>query len=290
MARGKSKSRLELRQACYERLEATQPASVRSVAYYLFNVLGLIPSMEKKYVDRVGDEIRQAREDGEIPWEWVVDDSRQLEDHPSWSDPEAFIESVIPQYRLDYWEHQPYAVEVWSEKSTVSGTLRPVLRRYGVGYRSMHGFTSATKVHDIVELTWSLDKPLRVLYVGDFDPSGLHMSEVDITRRLEEYGAEAFTITRVALTRADTLVLTSFPVSDKRKDPRYPWFVRNYGDRCWELDAMDPNLLRGKVDVAIRGLLDVAAWNVCKQAEAAQVETFRTVLTAMKRHVGANPI
>lgn len=47
--RGKSKSRLELRRACYARLEDTQPASVRSVAYYLFNVLGLIPSMDKKY-------------------------------------------------------------------------------------------------------------------------------------------------------------------------------------------------------------------------------------------------
>jgi hypothetical protein len=149
MARGKSQSRLELRQACYERLQETQPASVRSVAYYLFNVLGLIPSMEKKYVDRVGDEIRQAREDGDIPWEWGVDETRQLERLPSWSDPEAFIESAIPQYRLDYWEQQPYAVEVWSEKSTVSGTLRPILRRYGVGYRAMHGFTSATKVHDI---------------------------------------------------------------------------------------------------------------------------------------------
>lgn len=198
MARGKSQSRLELRQACYDRLEETRPAWVRSVAYYLFNVLGLIPSMEKKYVQRVGDEIRQARDGGVIPWEWVVDESRQLEQPPSWSDPGEFIESVIPQYRLDYWEHQPYAVEVWSEKSTVSGTLRPVLRRYGVGYRSMHGFTSATKVHDIAELTLCLDKPLRVLYVGDFDPSGMAMSEVDLDARLEAYGAEDFLIHRVA--------------------------------------------------------------------------------------------
>jgi hypothetical protein len=288
MARGKSQSRLELRRACYERLKATQPASVRSVAYYLFNVMHLIPSMAKKYVGRVGDEIRQAREQGDIPWAWVVDESRQLEQRPSWSNPEAFIESVIPQYRLDYWEQQPYAVEVWSEKSTVSGTLRPILRRYGVGYRSMHGFTSATKVHDIAELTLSLEKPLRVLYVGDFDPSGMAMSEVDIHARLEAYGAENFSIRRVALTRADTVGLASFPASDKAKDPRYAWFVRHYGDRCWELDAMNPNGLRVKVAGAITGLLDVTAWNICTQAEAAQVETFRTVLTAMKRHVGAN--
>jgi hypothetical protein len=283
--RGKSKSRLELRQACYERLQETQPASVRSVAYYLFNILHLIPSMHKREVQRVGDEIRQAREDSTIPWAWVVDESRQLERRPSWSDPEEFIESVIPQYRLDYWEHQPYAVEVWSEKSTVSGTLRPILRRYGVGYRSMHGFTSATKVHDVAELTLSLEKPLRVLYVGDFDPSGRHMSDVDLPARLEEYGAEDYTITRVALTALDTIGLPSFPASDKRKDPRYHWFVRTHGQACWELDAMNPNDLRAKVEQAIRRLLDRAAWEACQRTEAAQVETFRTVLTAMKRQV-----
>ena len=47
--------------------------------------------------------------------------------------------------------------------------------------------------------------------------------------------------------------LPSFPASDKKKDPRYKWFVRNYGNRCWELDAMDPNDLRACVEQADRG-------------------------------------
>jgi hypothetical protein len=283
--RGKSKSRLKLRQACYDRLQETHPATVRSVAYYLFNVKGLIPSMQKKYVQRVGDEIRQAREAEDIPWEWVVDESRQLEKRPSWDNPEDFIESVIPQYRLDYWEQQPCAVEVWSEKSTVSGTLRPILRRYGVGYRSMHGFTSATKIHDVADLTLDLEKPLHVLYVGDYDPSGMGMSEVDLPKRLEAYGAEDIHLKRVALVREDTRGLTSFPASDKVKDPRYQWFVSRYGAQCWELDAMNPNTLRQKVESAIVAKLDREAWNICQRAEAAQVETFKTVLTAMKRQV-----
>jgi len=195
---------------------------------------------------------------------------------------------VIPQYRLDYWEHQPCAVEVWSEKSTVSGTLRSVLRRFGVGYRSMHGFTSATKIHDVADMTLDLDKPLHVLYVGDFDPSGMRMSEVDLPQRLDAYGAEDFTLTRLALTRADTVGLTSFPASDKANDPRYRWFVERYGAQCWELDALNPNTLRDKVDAAIVALIDRAAWAVCQQTEQAQRETFKTVLTAMKR--GVNPV
>lgn len=79
--------------------------------------------------------------------------------------------------------------------------------------------------------------------------------------------------------------MTSFPAAGKRRDPRYAWFVRTYGTQCWELDAMNPNRMREKVEEAIVDLLDIDAWKVCKRAEAAQVETFQTVLTAMKRQV-----
>jgi hypothetical protein len=281
---------VRLIEACRDILEDVQPATVRAVCYRLF-VAGLIESMAPRAIKPVYRALKTAREREMIPWDWIVDETREAERVPSWRDLHHFMRVLRRAYRKDRWALQPRLVEVWSEKDTVKGILAPVLHEYGVTFLSLHGYGSSTKVHEEADLSLrDVDRERLVLYVGDFDPSGLHMSEVDITRRLEEYGAEAFTITRVALTRADTLVLTSFPASDKRKDPRYPWFVRNYGDRCWELDAMDPNLLRGKVDVAIRGLLDVAVWNVCKQAEAAQVETFRTVLTAMKRHVGANPI
>ena len=42
------------------------------------------------------------------------------------------------------------------------------------------------------------------------------------------------------LTREQTVGLPSFSASDKKKDPRYKWFVQNFGNRCWELDALDP--------------------------------------------------
>ena len=38
------------------------------------------------------------------------------------------------------------ACEVWSEKGTVRGVLAPTLDKYGVGFRPVHGFSSATTV------------------------------------------------------------------------------------------------------------------------------------------------
>jgi hypothetical protein len=106
--------------------------------------------------------------------------------------------------------------------------LAPILNKYGIGFRVMHGFNSATQVHDIAEDQDG--RILIVLYVGDFDPSGMYMSEEDLPARFEKYEGDHVVIKRIALTRAHS-GLPSFPASDKKKDPRYPWFVRNYGKR-----------------------------------------------------------
>jgi hypothetical protein len=106
-------------------------------------------------------------------------------------------------YRRNRWAQQPRQIEVWSEKGTVRGTLAPVLDKYGVTFRVLHGYSSATTVNEIAEESQDYDEPLLTLYVGDWDPSGLHMSEVDLPRRLSEYGASV-EIVRVALTRDHT--------------------------------------------------------------------------------------
>jgi hypothetical protein len=69
---------------------------------------------------------------------------------------------------------------------------------------------------------------LLALYVGDWDPSGLHMSEIDLPRRLDEYGADV-NLVRVALTKEDTNSgLPEFDADTKGGDTRYRWFVRTF--------------------------------------------------------------
>jgi hypothetical protein len=116
----------------------------------------------------------------------------------------------------------------------------------------MHGFGGATSVYDVAQS--DNGRELIALYCGDFDPSGMCMSEQDLPDRLEKYGGDHVSLRRIALTREDCngLSSSSFPASDKKNDPRYKWFIRHYGDKCWELDAMDPNDLRSRVGRAIK--------------------------------------
>jgi hypothetical protein len=62
-------------------------------------------------------------------------------------------------------------------------------------------------------------RELIVLYVGDFDPSGMYMSEKDLPDRLSKYDGDHVELRRIALTRAQTRGLPSFPAADKSKDP-----------------------------------------------------------------------
>ena len=273
MGRGKHQASLDLIQACYDILEEIQPATVRAVCYRLF-VAKIIPDMTTRSTRKVSEQLKWARENEHIDWDWIVDETRQAERISSWDDPLSFVNDVKRAYRKDMWQDQSEHIEVWSEKGTVRGTLGPVLDEYGVTFRVHHGFSSATSVHQAAED--SLDQPFIALYVGDFDPSGMHMSEIDLPDRLDRYGGE-IEIVRIALLSDDTEHLPGFGVEEKRKDPRYGWFVANHGRRCWELDAMSPVDLRARVKTEICSYIDEEAWDLARKAQAAEIATINTV-------------
>jgi hypothetical protein len=271
--------------------EVIQPCSVRALAYQLF-VQGLIPSMGTAHTKKVSTISVNAREEGEMPWEWIVDKTR-LEDRPaSWEDLNAYGETVRRLYRKDKWNEQPTLVSVWSEKDTIEGSIRPVLDKYEVPFQVLHGWSGATPIHDAAQANLYRKQDTLILYVGDYDPSGMSMSEKDLPQRLarysslnpaqkkadpewvEEYLASLhLTIRRIALTVEDTRALgrrLGFPATDKKKDSRYAWFVANYGNWCWELDALAPNVLRDRLELAILAAMDRELWERYVQVERAE--------------------
>lgn len=283
VGRGKAHSTMVLIDAAIRILKEIQPATVRAVCYRLF-IEKLIPSMSKGETGKISKHLVWARENGQLPWAWVVDETRQAEHVASWASPEAIIRTAVAQYRKDYWTMQPRWVEVWSEKGTIRGTLAPVLKKYGVSFRVMHGYGSATAIHAIAQETVGSEKPLTALYIGDWDPSGMAMSQIDLPDRLQRYGGTA-TIMRVALAALDVRHDTKLPyfeAASKAQGSRYDWFVEHYGPRCWEVDALSPVILRQRVENQILTLLDRDAWNHAVGIEQAETESMKSLLTTWK--------
>src|SRR5262249_2531324 len=161
------------------------------VGYKLFSA-GLIPSMARNEMQRVYRLLKEARERDDIPWEWIVDETRELERTATWANSAEYAEATVRDYRRDFWDQQTCRVMVVSEKGTVRGLLRPVLDDFAVGFQVMHGFSSATIVHDLSEDDDG--RPLIILYVGDYDPSGMFMSEVDLPKRFAKYKGHHITL------------------------------------------------------------------------------------------------
>jgi hypothetical protein len=308
---------LALIEAMIEIARPIQPCGVRALHYQLFNGK-LMPSMDKKCGKKVSNLSTMARERGWMPWEWITDATRAEQVVPTWADPVEYARMVQASYRRDKWADQPTYVVAWSEKSTIEGSIRPVLERYEVPFQVLHGWSSSTTVMDAVRAALARRQPTLILYIGDYDPSGLFMSEVDLPKRLARYSSDApankkvdldwarrqlarsrLEIRRIALTRSDTVALgeaTRFPASDKadkddkKGDTRYHWFVEHHGDWCWELDALSPRVLRDRLESAIVAELDRELWDRSthvQELEREQIietcQTWRTILGQVQK-------
>lgn len=307
--RGKAQKSINLIADARAILEGIRPASVRAVAYQLFTLYRQtngergIPSMARKDVRVVSEQLVDARMSGAIPLlDWIVDNTRQPSSVLQFDGLEEYGQYVRRMYRRNRWTMQPRRVVVWSEKDAVSGTLDPVMETYGVTFLPVRGFSSLTKV---AEALWDAARgqPVVIKYVGDLDPSGMGMSGLDLPRRLpdvrevlwRQYRKDAdISIDRVALVPQDGLDLgraMGFPASQKGPDPetlrprdsRYGWFVANYGDWCWELDAMNPNVLRARVEAAIQQEIEPTAWRQAELEEQGERQVTEALADAFVR-------
>jgi hypothetical protein len=169
--RGKAAVTLNALAHMYEIAKETQPITGRGVGYRLLN-RGVIKTMGD--MQAVYEQLVDAREEGLIPWHWIVDETRELERQTSYASKEAAYDALLYNYRHPLWLSQEYDCEIWSEKGTIRGLIQEILDEYRLGLRVFHGYTSATCIYEVAT---SLHRPLVALYVGDHDPSGCEMRE-----------------------------------------------------------------------------------------------------------------
>ena len=107
--RGMAQRSLDLIEAMHAIAEAAQPITGRGVGYKLFT-RKLIASMARTEMQRVYRLLKEARERGIIPWDWIVDETRAIERVSTWDDPDEYARCVAHSYRRDFWNQQPHRV------------------------------------------------------------------------------------------------------------------------------------------------------------------------------------
>lgn len=244
--------------------------TVRQLFYRLV-ALGVVEKTERAY-KRVCDATVQMRLAGALPYHKIADGHRDRRTAACYHSLAGALEAWHEQYRRDYWRHQPVHVEVWCEKDALTGVILPVTLAYGVPYVATRGFPSLTLIYETAMDIVAAGKPATIFYFGDFDPSGLAISD-RLEADLRQHGAEV-TVRRIALTPEQVQRYRLPTRPSKRSDSRYAGFVEQYGDRSVELDALDPAVLTGLVTESIESMIDPWNW---RQAEVIEEQERRTL-------------
>ena len=171
--------------------------------------------------------------------------------------------AVKNSYRSYRWQEQDHYVEVMVEKEALAGILEPITRQYHVSLLVNKGYASASAMHEVamrLEVQEDEeDKSCHILYLGDHDPSGIDMVR-DIQDRLATFGRHP-EIERVALTYDQIKQYSLPPNPAKKSDPRAKRYYEQYGNKSWELDALDPEVLSNVLETAIQGHMDLGRYN-----------------------------
>lgn len=214
-------------------------------AYYQMVARAIIPNNERSYKN-LGNLISDARLAGLIDWTAIEDRTRNLRGRSHWTDPGSIIDSAAYSYHLDYWAGQRNYVEVWVEKDALVGIVGQICERLDVNYFSCRGYVSQSEMWGAARRLHKRQQAgqhLVLLHLGDHDPSGRDMSR-DIQERLttfETYGVEFH---RLALNMDQIELYNPPPNPTKLTDSRATGYIDEFGMECWELDALEPTVIR----------------------------------------------
>jgi hypothetical protein len=262
---GTTAKNLPLACVSVEYLAAHQPDTVRGNMYLVVSA-GWLPDTSDPSYDRIQRLLNRLRENGTIPFSWVVDTVRSTIKPASWSGQEDFADVVKVAYRKDYWAQLPDYVEIIVEKDTIAGKVSPVTREYDVPLHPIRGYSSTSYAWSIAQGWCDIKKPITIYYLGDHDPSGRDL-ERNIREKLERYSKCEFNWVRLGLNLEHFIEYDIIPLEPKKNDKRYGGFVSRWGRRCAELEAIPATALRDMVREAIESHIPRGSWEQLRRVE-----------------------
>lgn len=123
-------------------------------------------------------------------------------------------------------------------------------------------------------------KPV-VFYLGDHDPSGEDMVR-DIEERLLEFGVPStLEVKKIGLTIQQVREYDPPPNPAKITDPRAKAYIRKFGDKSWEVDALRPDVLARLIRAAFAGVIDKSKMDEIKRREEEDKKRLRKAVEGL---------
>ena len=255
--------------------------TVRQVFYQLV-ARGVIEKTEAQYQQTVIRLMTDMRIADELPFEWVIDESRRRRITQTFESISNALECTAKFYRRSALEAADDYLEIWCEKDALSGLLWEVTSHYDVPLMVSRGMPSLTFLHGTAQEIAHAEESGKSTYIyqfGDWDPSGVLIPksiEDRLEQMCEELGCEPPYVERVALTKAHITEFNLPTRPTKRDGNRH---ANSFEGESVELDALPPRILREMVREVIERHVSPRMLTGIRAAE----ESERELLTAWSR-------
>lgn len=219
-----------------------------------------------------------------MPFDWVTDDERVRYHVKQYDNRRQADEEQARLYRRNLWRTQKHHVEVWAESNATGSSIRGLVLDYGLDLLPAKGQSSKRFVWDSAQQFATVGKPVIVLYVGDFDPSGLDIG-LSIEERMRRYLPRRCSVDidfrRIAVTPEQ---VRDMGLQGHELNPNIPVSQRNrffalcdeYGiaREPVEAEAMNANVLRQLVETEIEACIeDRRRWELELMVQAEERKT-----------------
>lgn len=234
-------------QEIIEGMKPYWPLTLRQVYYQC--VSAMILENNLKSYQKLSRLLVKARLDGRVSWEAMEDRSRTFNDRPQTVDFDEYVYSETAGilspwgYRINPMDDQPVPLVVARGNASVSFLSE---FRYRVLRNRLH--------HEFE------DRPTRVLYLGDLDPSGWFMFPHSlITLRDEMDLGDLVQHVRLGLNpeQVEEHNLPQDPTAFKEADANAKRYRAIHGELAVELDALHPKVLTALAMEGIEANLDL---------------------------------
>lgn len=252
-------------------VEENKPCTVRQV-FYLVTSQGAVEKTEAGY-RKIQSRLMHLRKSNKMPWYWLADNTRWRHGRQRYYSAADAVKSISERFYLNIESYQDTRLEVWAEKDAITGVLTPITEKYGVDLMTCRGFPSFTFLMGASDAASQDDRPFKIIYLGDHDPSGAIIDRKVQEHMQEHYEGVFLGVERIAVRPEQVKEFNLLTRPTKATDSR----AKNFSGNSVEVDAIPPLSLRSLLENAIQKHIDSRVMENAMRLEKMERETLKAI-------------
>jgi hypothetical protein len=192
------------------------------------------------------------------------------------ANPEVHKKFIDPTRHFVFSPRSYPKIELWVEKDSIRNFIGNLAAKYQLSIQVLRGFASLSMYRKALRRA-SRRGVSKILYIGDFDPSGLLIEEIAEKEMSIEVVRIVLTLEQVKRFRPPSLSVNS-------RDSRAKDYIAMYGDKCWEAEALKPRtflkLVKDKLEESVPNayLVKAEAWEQAARVSRPITEKLRRMI------------